>query len=224
MQKPSPAHLLRASEALAIFVVLPLLNRGTLRVPPVAALAALGAYIGTVLTVDREFRPYEHRNERALVTHAPWVLAKFIGTGLFTAAVIRAVTPEEFLRDVRERPRALARELTLYWTLSVIPQELLYRTFFYHRYQPYLPSHALLLMNAAAFGFAHVIFKNTVAPLLTFGAGLLFAHSYERHRSLPLVSLEHALYGGLIFALGLGKYFTFGEVDRSAPTLGAAEA
>ena len=29
---------------------------------------------------------------------------------------------------------------------------------------------------------------------------------------------------GLIFALGLGKYFTFGEVDRSAPTLGAAEA
>ena len=35
----------------------------------------------------------------------------------------------------------------------------------------------------------------------------MFATTYQRYRSLALVCLEHAIYGCLIFTLGLGWYF-----------------
>lgn len=198
-----------SAEALAIFAALPMLNTVKTRVPPVVALGVLGAYLVAILATDKTFEPKAHHNPRAIVTHAPYVALKTVGTGLAVAALAKKIAPDEFLVPLRTNRKALAKELALYWSLSVVPQELLYRTFFYHRYKGQIPAHLFGVINAAAFGFAHVIFKNAMAPLLTFGAGVLFAHSYERHRSLPLVSLEHALYGSLLFALGLGKYFTF---------------
>jgi CAAX protease family protein len=38
-------------------------------------------------------------------------------------------------------------------------------------------------------------------------AGLLFASTYERSRSTLLVSIEHALYGDVVFTVGLGSLF-----------------
>lgn len=209
---PSTHTVLRSTEALAIFAALPLVNTFKTRIPPVVALGVLGVYLVAILATDKTFEPKHHHNPHAVVTHAPYIALKTVGTALAVAVLARKVTPDEFLAPIRTNRKALAKELALYWTLSVVPQELLYRTFFYHRYKGEIPAHLFGVINAAAFGFAHVIFKNAMAPLLTFGAGILFAHSYERHRSLPLVSLEHALYGSLLFALGMGKYFTFAEV------------
>lgn len=207
---PKLGTVIRGAEALTVFVALPLIARSKVRIPPVAALAVLGAYVTTILATDKDFSPQDHTNTRAVAAHAPYVLLKTLGTGLFAALLTRVIAPESFLLPLRHTHRkALVQELALYWSLSVVPQELLYRTFFYHRYKSTLSPLLFGVLNASAFGFAHVIFRNKVAPLLTLGAGFLFAHSYEKHRSLPLVSLEHALYGGLLFALGLGKYFTF---------------
>jgi membrane protease YdiL (CAAX protease family) len=64
-----------------------------------------------------------------------------------------------------------------------------------------------VLTNAALFAFAHIFFKNWVAVIGAFAAGILWAMTYLGSRSLLVVSIEHALYGDLLFTLGIGYYF-----------------
>ena len=68
----------------------------------------------------------------------------------------------------------------------------------------------LLIASAAAFGFLHVIFRNSLAVSLTFFGGVLFAWRYMETGSLFTSSLEHALYGCWLFTVGLGQYFYHG--------------
>ncbi len=102
--------------------------------------------------------------------------------------------------------------MILYPLLSVIPQELIYRTFFFHRYGPLFGSARWLaiLVNGLLFGFAHVIFGSYVSILLTALLGCLLAWRYDETRSFWAVWLEHSLYGCLIFTVGLGHYFFTG--------------
>ena len=95
------------------------------------------------------------------------------------------------------------------------PQEALYRRFLLLRYQRLFGSGAgSVLTSAAAFGFAHIVYGNALAVGLSAAGGLLFAASYRRHRSLALVCLEHALYGCLVFTIGLGRFFYTGAAWR----------
>lgn len=100
----------------------------------------------------------------------------------------------------------------LYPLLSVIPQEIIFRYFFYFRYENFLYPQALLLINALVFGFVHIIFQNYVAVAFSIIGGYLFMSTYVKSKSLTLASIEHALYGNLIFTIGLGEYFYHGNV------------
>ena len=53
----------------------------------------------------------------------------------------------------------------------------------------------------------HIVFMNPVAVLLSLVGGFLFSATYSKTKSLLWVSVEHSLYGMLIFTLGLGKFF-----------------
>ncbi|MEV4205872.1 hypothetical protein [Nocardia salmonicida] len=46
--------------------------------------------------------------------------------------------------------------------------------------------------------------------LLSAAAGVLFAIRYQRTRSLLTTSVEHALYGILVFTVSLGDFFYHG--------------
>jgi len=60
--------------------------------------------------------------------------------------------------------------------VSVYPQELLYRAFFLHRYQPLFGrGWGMLLASAMAFGFVHIIFRNSLAVALCVIGGFLFS-------------------------------------------------
>lgn len=107
-----------------------------------------------------------------------------------------------------ERPLVWLMVMLLYPLLSVWPQEMVYRSFFIRRYAPLFPDTRVLAnASALAFGYAHIAFNNWIAIVFCICGGWLFADTYQRHRSLALVCLEHALYGCLIFTLGLGWYF-----------------
>jgi uncharacterized protein len=101
--------------------------------------------------------------------------------------------------------------MVLYPLLSTMPQEILFRTFFFHRYQKlFSGAPALIVINALGFGFVHIVFHNWVAPVLSILGGLSFAYSYNQHKSLKWVVIEHAAYGCMIFTIGLGFYFVNG--------------
>lgn len=119
--------------------------------------------------------------------------------------------PEQFLSLPRERPLLWLAVLAGYPLLSVWPQEVLFRRFARTRYSPLFGQGAgFVAASGLAFGYAHVIYLNPVAVILSAGGGLLFAASFARHGSLRLVCLEHALYGCLIFTIGLGRFFYSG--------------
>ncbi len=129
--------------------------------------------------------------------------------------------PDRLFAFPSERPQLWAMVMVLYPLLSVIPQELVFRPFFFARYKPLFPRPWLMLAaSAIAFGFAHVLFQNWISVLMCMAGGLMFAITYQRTRSLALVWFEHALYGCFIFTIGLGVYFYHGSVKTVSVVAG----
>ena len=102
--------------------------------------------------------------------------------------------------------------MVLYPVLSVVAQELVFRTFFFHRYGPLFRDAKWLavLTNGAVFGFGHIIFGNIIAVFGSMVVGFLLAYRYYHTRSFWAVWLEHTLYGCLVFTVGLGGFFFTG--------------
>jgi hypothetical protein len=98
--------------------------------------------------------------------------------------------------------------LILYPIFSAFPQDIIYRKFFFQRYGKLFKNKKILIItNAFLFSFAHIIYLNPIVVIFTFIGGLLMAISYAQHQSLFKVSVEHGLYGNIVFSSGLGNYF-----------------
>ena len=142
--------------------------------------------------------------------HALWLfLTLCIPMALFTYILV----PDRFLSFPLQRPALWALVMVLYPLLSVLPQELLYRSFFFERYRALFPGFWLMVgASAGLFAFSHIIFKNWVAPLFCLIGGLIFAAHYHQHRSLKWALIEHAAYGCFVFTIGLGWFFYHGAM------------
>jgi len=100
--------------------------------------------------------------------------------------------------------------LLIYCFFSVYPQELIFRTFFFKRYQELFKNESLLIfVNAIVFSLSHLFFRSTLVLVLTFVGGFLFAYTYTKTQSTILVSIEHAIYGCWLFTVGMGAIFGF---------------
>lgn len=102
--------------------------------------------------------------------------------------------------------------ITVFYPLvSVYPQELVYRGVMFERYAPVFGSGTpMVAASATAFGFVHIIFGSWVSVLLTLVGGWMFARRYQRRGSLMSAAVEHAVYGVLVFTIGLGQFFYHG--------------
>jgi membrane protease YdiL (CAAX protease family) len=134
----------------------------------------------------------------------------FVGAGLLIVAWWSRGTGGLFYLP-RQRPLIWLGVVVLYPIFSVYPQELMYRTFFFHRYgRLFARPTSLIAVNGLLFGWSHIIVHHRVAILLASIGGWLFAWTYQRWRSTALVALEHGLYGDFIFSVGIGGMFLNG--------------
>lgn len=118
------------------------------------------------------------------------------------------IAPDRLFSFPLQRPILWLAVMVLYPLLSVVPQELIFRTYFFQRYGKLFHNHqTLIIANAMCFALIHVVFHNWVSPLLCLFGGYIFAHSYSQHRSLKWVVIEHAAYGCMVFTAGLGYFF-----------------
>lgn len=188
-------------------------------IPPLIMLAGqrwlmlVALWLGAAFAVVamKKLQGFNHRREWNLAGVkagiAP-VLARFIILSLFLLIFTAWHDPERLFSFPRERPVVWAAVMLLYPVLSVWPQELLFRSFLSWRYGSLFPGpQAYAIASAILFGYAHILFLNWIAIVFSAAGGLMFAHTYRRHKSLALACLEHALYGCLVFTLGLGWYF-----------------
>jgi len=211
----SPAFL--AAECLILFGGIPLvllwmqLQDGFPFFPVLLGLLLLTLIFGALDPAVR-FRPVKKEccDARAWVNIFLRVAAAAAALTLFTYWIY----PRLFLGLPRERPHIWRMVMVLYPLLSVAPQEFIFRTYFMQRYQPLFGSGTfMLVMNALAFGWAHIFFLNLLAPLLCVIGGYLIAKTWEKTRSFFMVSVEHAVYGQIVFTTGLGWFFYNGTAQ-----------
>jgi membrane protease YdiL (CAAX protease family) len=151
------------------------------------------------------WRPEAVRRELPSIV-VTWLVAATLGI-----VAVALVIPDRLFDIPRQNPLLWLAIMVFYPLCSVYPQELVYRAFLLQRYRPVLGTGWLaVLASATVFGFVHIIFGNLLSVGLSLLGGLLFARRYLRSRSLLAATIEHSLYGQLIFTIGLGSYFYHG--------------
>lgn len=190
-------------ELLALFGLLPLaLAMGWLKLK-FGLLLAFATYFGLALLADRRFSAWEGPRFRAwrplLLRLAVFVWLTMMGVAL--------LAPDWLFSLPRHRPRLMLLIACAYPLVSALPQELIYRTAFFHRYRPIFGDGApMVVANALLFGWLHLAW-GWLTVLVTAIAGVHFALHYRRHRSLLAVTVEHGVVGVWLFAVGLGRFF-----------------
>ncbi len=210
-----PRSLWLIIELLLLMIGLPALLYATIPTKyllPVIWAAALYGY-----TVTRHSLPLALAGwwSREGITRVHWrpILRRFAVSAILLTAATGWYAPELLFGFVREKPAFWLLVMLLYPLLSVVPQEMIFRAFFFSRYARLFPRPwMIVLASGVAFGLAHILFHNWIAPTLCLIGGVMFAQTYQRTGSLLLVVLEHALYGDFLFTLGLGRYFYHGSV------------
>ena len=121
--------------------------------------------------------------------------------------------PERLFFLLREKPEIIPFLMFLYPVFSVLPQKFVFCTFFFERYKTFFPTiTGRVLASAIVFAYAHVLFINPVAPVLSFIGGFIFAGTFAKTKSLALVTIEHSLFGMALFVIGPGWYFWSGDL------------
>ena len=207
-------RLWRFAELVAVALVLPIglwywqaQGGGVPVIPVLLAGSVLLAWRLRVLDgsgFSRIWRPSRAHPWRALAARAALVLPAL-------TLLAFHLSPEGWFRLPVERPGLWILIVCFYPLLSVLPQELIFRVAFTWRYRS-LFTHDLPFLAASAlcFGLVHAFFGHWISVVLSAFGGVLFAHTYLRHRTIWLPAAEHALYGGWIFTVGLGPFFYTG--------------
>lgn len=199
--------VLRAAELLVVFALVPVVVRvAHLGRSKLLVLAAFTAGCLVVLLLDRTFPRRELGGLGRVRREWRGIALRSLAAAAVVAGVV-LVRGLPLLELPRRSPGLWVVILCLYPFLSAWPQELVYRTFFFHRYGGLLGRRGTIVASGVAFSLLHVVFADPIAPILTLPAGLVLAARYARHRSLAAVWVEHALYGVAVFTLGLGWAF-----------------
>lgn len=212
-------------ECTLIFIALPVGYRfSPLRIPVLPGLWVITAYAWIQLMRDPRFDRARLWNISTLPGQLGSILLAFAVAAFLIWIGVRRFVPELEWSFVRRNRRLWAIVMIAYPALSVYPQSLVYRAFFFERYAPLFPGKwTMILASAAAFGLMHIIFRNWIAVALTLAGGILFATRYAEAGSLATSSFEQSLYGCWLFTVGLGQYLyhgtvaTVGSIMRAEP-------
>lgn len=199
----------RVLEALLLYLFLPLLFYLELvPVPKLLALVLVASYClvrlwfdGTVnfVVLNFDFKEEQRWQRMAIRT---------LLVGAFILLLVVGIQPEQLFSMPAERTMVWINVLFFYPIVSVLPQEIIFRTYFFSLLEDLIPTNNLLVFASAfAFAFLHIIYDNWWAIGLSFLAGMLFSITYLRTNSLFWVTVEHTLFGWLVFTLGFGNYF-----------------
>lgn len=111
---------------------------------------------------------------------------------------------------ILEQPLLWIKMIFIYTFFSVLPQEYLYRVFYFKRYQSLFKNkNTLFITNALVFSLAHLMFHSILILLITLIGGYIFALTYNKTKSWLWVCIEHAIYGSWLFTVGMGTMLGF---------------
>jgi len=198
------ATLFLLLELILLFVIFPILYFFDL-IPfhKVVPLVILFIYCLVILVRQR------HANPDRFKTKANWslILLRFIGISILILVWIKIFSPNPLFADFNANKKLLLMTI-IYPFSSALPQELIFREFFFYRYKPIFRNEIVLIsINVILFAFAHIYFANWTILIFTLIGGIIFALTYLKTKSLFVVTIEHTLFGMLILSSGLSEQF-----------------
>ena len=135
---------------------------------------------------------------------------RFLIIAVLLTAYVYYTNSSKLFYVVVEKPKTWLFFLSVYTIMSVIPQEFLYRTFFFKRYATlFNNTNLFIIVNAVLFALAHLFFANSLVIIITFIGGIIFAITYNKTNSIIFVVVEHAFYGCWLYTVGMGEMLGF---------------
>ncbi len=203
------------AELALLFIAAPIAMHAAVHQARIPLFIALLPILGIVLAILLADRTFSLKAE--LARGFSWrtllsILIVFLVGALGIWAWLQETHPDWLFEFPRKRPQLWAMVMLAYPIVSVATQEIVYRTFFFHRYGPLFGHRTGLAIasNGVLFGFAHIVIGQPFAVVATILGGCLFAARYNETRSFWAVFLEHTLWGAFVFTIGLGRYFFTG--------------
>ncbi|MFA7057116.1 MAG: CPBP family intramembrane glutamic endopeptidase [Candidatus Cloacimonadales bacterium] len=203
------SKFIKVLEIIIIFFLLPVLMKYNL-IPLPRIVMLLLVFIVVLIVCIRENYFQTAWNYFPTLAKEYWLKigAVYLGSFLVFVAYLSFILHQTPFLILRDKPLLMLIIALFYPLISALPQEIIYRTFFFARYKSLFSKPLyLLLFNIVAFSWLHVIYNNIESIVLTLIAGLVFTLSYYRKRSLLLVTLEHSILGLIIFLTGMGQFF-----------------
>ncbi|WP_316015702.1 CPBP family intramembrane glutamic endopeptidase [Roseobacter sp. HKCCA0434] len=181
--------------------------------PPSTMWTVLAAVTGIGIVLLHRTEGFDWRE--LAVARIEWRATVIFALATALVAIVLTLTlmPQMWLYLPRTETALWLTILALYPLVSALPQELIFRPLFFRRYGALVPSGAGIWINAALFSLAHLMYRDWIVLAMTFSGGLAFAWAYERRGSFWTAVLMHALAGGIVFTVGLGRLFYSGAVS-----------
>ena len=128
------------------------------------------------------------------------------GFCLFLSVII--LFPDKLFNLPRSNPLIWLALGAFYPLFSAYPQEILFRTYIFHRYcRVFTRDWQMIAASGASFGFVHILYYHPLSMILTLLGGIYLASTYNRTRSVLYSAILHAIMGMLVFSVGLGEFF-----------------
>lgn len=203
-----PGKLQLIIELIVIYICGPLLYfTGILKTSFIPLLLFISICSVIIMKRDKRFDFYKVFSLPKKYDELKNIFLIFIPLALLIVGYMFIFKREDLFRFPVENTKVWFSVLIFYPLISVIPQGILFRSFFFYRYSSLIKNKNFkIILNAILFSFAHIFFKNHMAILLTFIGGWLFAWRYTRTGKFFHTCFEHALYGLWVFTSGMGEY------------------
>ena len=171
-------------------------------------LFSVGGICFCLLLKDNQFKRFRLWNTENFSQHLKQSLKLFIPCAGITTVLVYLFAPDLLFNLPSNHLELWLLTLIIYPIVSVLPQEVIFRTYFFHRYKGIIPSkNHRWLLSSLSFGMAHLVYGNWIAVALSGIAGAVFGYRYMQTRSTLLVVVEHTMWGSFVFTIGLGAFF-----------------
>lgn len=201
--------ILRYTEFLVLFIGIPMLlyfDRHIIH--PTILLMPVLLFVILILRYRTSFRASELVYIK--ISRKEWIINILV---VIISAVLLLGATLIFSKDTlfnlpRKNPLIFIAFCFFYPLFSAYGQEIIYRTFLFHRYKLIFSSRAGFIMaSSLTFSFIHIIYYSPVSMILTLFLGFYVSYVYWRTRSVLFTAILHGILGIIIFAVGLGQYF-----------------
>jgi len=198
-----------------LFIGIPLLMYMDTRIiHPSIVLVPFLVFVIIVLKFSKGFRIRELITLK--VTREGWIRTGIVvfASAVFLISVVLIFDRENLFNLPRANPLIWLLLCTFYPVFSAYTQEVIFRTFLYHRYKILFSNQwSFIFASGITFGFAHILYYSPVSLILSLVAGLFLSFVYYRTRSVLFTAILHGLLGIIVFTVGLGQYFWLDMFD-----------